>query len=143
MKNKNIHKDFHGALSVGFEYLVKRFGKKSLEEFLEICGRNMYSKLIKKVKREGLCAIEKYWNDIFSLEGAKFKIKRRKKEIVLNVIECPAISHMKKAGYPVYRDFCIQCRVINRVIAEETGLKSEVSSDRTKGRCTQIFKEVK
>ncbi|MCM8820829.1 MAG: hypothetical protein NC932_02630 [Candidatus Omnitrophica bacterium] len=137
---EKIHKDFHGALSVGFEYLVKRFGKKSLEEFLEVCGRTMYRGLINKIKKEGLIAIEKYWDKIFSLEQAKFKIERKEREVVLKVIECPAISHMRKVGYPVYKDFCIQCRVINRVIARETGLVSEVSCQQKTGRCIQIFR---
>ncbi|MCM8762291.1 MAG: hypothetical protein NC905_00950 [Candidatus Omnitrophica bacterium] len=138
---EKIHKDFHGALSVGFEYLAKKFGKKSLEEFLGVCARSIYKELIKKIKKEGLIAIEKYWNEIFSLEGAKFKIERKKGELILKITECPAISHIVKVGYPVYDDFCIQCRVINRVIAEETGLKSEISSDQKKGRCIQKFKK--
>ncbi|MCX8082663.1 MAG: hypothetical protein N3D17_04640 [bacterium] len=141
MEREQIHKDFHGALSTGFEYLKKRFGKKTLEEFLEVCGRNMYRDLIKKIKKEGLHPIEKYWNAIFSLEGAKFKIERKSNEVVLKVTECPAISYIRKAGYSIYSDFCIQCRVINRVIAEETGFVSEVVSEQNKCRCIQKFKE--
>ena len=137
---ENIHKDFHGALSTGFKYLSEKYGKGVLEEFLKICGKNMYGWLIKKIKREGLLAIERYWNEIFSLEGADFEIDKRKDGIILRVLECPAIIHMKKAGYDIYNDFCVQCRVINEIIAEETGFKSAVSYDQQKGRCVQKFK---
>ena len=139
--SENIHKDFHGALSTGFKYLAEKYGKGTLDEFLKVCGKNMYSGLIKKIKREGIPAIERYWDEIFSIEGADFEIDKRKDEIILRVLECPAIIHMKKAGYDVYNDFCMQCRVINKVIAEETGFKSAVSYDCTKGRCIQKFKK--
>lgn len=136
-----IHRDFHGALSVGFQYLAEKYGKDSLEEYLRICGENMYRELAEAIKKEGLSVLEKYWQRIFSLEGAEFKIERKgDEEIKLSVSRCPALSHMKKTGYPVYRDFCLQCRVINGVLAEKAGLKSEVNSKQGKERCIQTFK---
>lgn len=137
---KLIHKDFHGALSAGFEFLSEKYGKEKLEEFLKICGKNMYKKLIKEIKKRGLKAIEEYWNEIFTIEDAKFKIEKDKnKRIKLIVLECPALSHMEKKGYKIYNDFCIQCRVINQVIAKETNLISEVKANQEKRSCEQIF----
>jgi len=50
MKNKlkNIHKDFHGALSCGFEYLQEKHGRKALNEYLHKAGENIYKDLIEK-----------------------------------------------------------------------------------------------
>ena len=73
---KVIHKDFHGALSCGFEYLDKNFGRKVLKEYLKQTGENIYKKLIENIKKDGLIALEKYWNYIFTIEEGKFKIKR-------------------------------------------------------------------
>lgn len=136
-----IHKDFHGALSTGFQYLAEKYGRGDLEEYLKICGENMYGELAESVRKEGLSALEEYWKRIFSLEEAEFEIQKNgNKEIKLVVKRCPALNHMKKAGYPVYEDFCLQCRVINKVLAEKTGLKSKVKSEQDKERCMQIFK---
>ena len=135
-----IHKDFHGALSAGFQYLAERYGQGDLEEYLELCAQNIYGRLAEEIKKDGLQALEKYWQEIFSLEEAKFRIKREQSEIKLIVAECPALVHIKQAGYPVYKDFCAQCRIINSVIARMTGLESTVKSDQTRARCTQTFK---
>jgi len=139
---KKIHKDFHGALSVGFQFLDEKYGKKALREYLIQVGENVYGKLIKKIKKNGLVELEKYWKEIFEEEEGEFKIKRNgNRKIILEVEKCPAISHMKKMKYPVYNDFCVQCKVINEVIAEKTGYIPEIKYDVKKGKCRQeIFK---
>lgn len=142
MKEK-VHKDFHGALSASFEFLSKRYGKEKLKKFLEICGKNIYKELINEIKENGLPAIEKYWEKIFKIEEAKFKIERDKDKIKLIIIECPALKHMEKVGYKIYGDFCIQCKVINKTIAKETGLISITKTDQNKKKCEQIFKKDK
>jgi len=85
MKEK-IHKDFHGALSVGFEFLDKNYGKKAVEEYLKQVAENVYGWLIKKIKKNGLSELERYWSEIFSEEEGEFEIKRKdNEEIVLKV----------------------------------------------------------
>ena len=137
---EKIHKDFHGALSVGFEFLAKKYGKETLDEYLKEAGRNIYKELIEKIKNEGLKALEKYWQNIFTLEKGDFKIEMKDdEEIILKVKKCPALEHMRKMNYSIYKDFCRQCKIINEVIAEETGLASEVISNQEKGSCIQKF----
>jgi len=138
---KKIHKDFHGALSVGFKFLDERYGKEILKEYLIQVAENLYRGLINKIKRNGLGELEKYWKEIFTEEGGKFKIKRDKDKITLEVEKCPAISHMKEKKYSIHNDFCLQCKVINEVIAEKTGYIFKIDYDVKKGKCRQeIFK---
>ena len=135
---KNIHKDFHGALSCGFEYLQEKHGRKALNKYLFQAGENIYKDLIKKIKKRGLSALEEYWNYIFDLEEADFKIKRKNnEEIVLKVIRCPTLDHMRKMKYKIYKDFCRQCKIINYVIAQKTGFESKVISHQNKNSCIQ------
>jgi len=141
---KKIHKDFHGALSTGFLFLDKNYGKKVLEEYLVRIAENIYKNLIREIKKNGLIELEKYWNEIFKEEEGKFDVEREKnKRIKLKVKECPAISHMKKTGYKIYDDFCIQCKIINEVIAENTGYISEIKYDVKNGKCIQIIRSKK
>ena len=133
-----IHKDFHGALSCGFEFLAERYGEDILDEYLKDTCRTIYGELIERIKKEGLISLEEYWNHIFTLEEGWFEIRRKdNKEIILKVSGCPALEHMRRINYPIYKDFCRQCKIVNEVIAEEAGLKSEVISNQNKGSCTQ------
>lgn len=137
----NIHKDFHGALSAGFKFLSDKYGKDVLEEYLIQIAENIYGGLIKKIKNNGLLEIEKLWNRIFEEEKGEFKIKRKgDKEIILEVKKCPAIHHMKEKNYPIYYDFCVQCKVINTVIAQKAGYIFQINYDVGKGKCKQVIK---
>lgn len=138
-----VHKDFHGALSCAFQFLEEKYSKKTLEEFLERVGENCYRSLINEIKENGLLALEEYWRRIFTLEEGDFEIKRGKDFIILEVKKCPAITHLKEVGYPLYKDFCIQTRIINSIIAIETGLEYSVESDQEKACCTQKFWRLK
>lgn len=138
---KKIHKDFHGALSVGFKFLADKYGEKTLEEYLIQVAENVYGNLIRKIKKDGLVELEKYWREIFTEEEGEFSIKReRNKKVSLEVKKCPAISHMKEKGYLIYKDFCLQCKVINKIISEKTGYTSEINYDVKEGKCNQVIK---
>ncbi|HHV81700.1 MAG: hypothetical protein KBI34_06735 [Dictyoglomi bacterium] len=134
-----VHKDFHGAISCAFQFLDERYGIDVLDEFLEQVGKNCYRELIFKINQDGLLAIEEYWNRIFTLEDGEFKIDRDEDSITLELKRCPAISHLLEVGYPVYRDFCRQTRMINSIIAKETGLEYTVESQQNKACCIQKF----
>lgn len=141
---QKIHKDFHGALSCGFAFVSEKYGRETLKEFLKQAGENIYKELLKKIKKEGLAALEEHWKHIFTIEEGNFKIKRKKndKELILEIKKCPALEHMKKVKYKIYEDFCLQCKVINSVIAEKIGYKSEVISHQDKNSCIQkIWRE--
>lgn len=134
-----VHKDFHGALSCAFQFLEERYGKRILEEFLERVGRNCYISLISKIKADGFLALEDYWKRIFTLEDGDFEIERGEDLIILRVKRCPAITHLRRVGYPIYKDFCIQTRIINGIVANETGLGYSVESNQEEAYCIQKF----
>lgn len=134
-----VHKDFHGALSCAFQFLDERYGKEVLEKFLRRVGKNCYKDLISSIPREGFSALEKYWKGIFTLEEGEFDIKVGENFIVLEVKKCPALSHLRETGYPIYRDFCYQTEVINSVIAEEANLGFKVEGYQNEACCIQRF----
>jgi hypothetical protein len=133
-----VHMDFHGGLSCGLQFLDEKHGEKTLKEYLRQAGGNLYRDLITKIKREGLSALEEHWQHIFTIERGGFEITREDdKEITLKVKKCPALTHMKKMKYPIYRNFCLQCRIINETIAKSTHLKSGFTSNQGKNSCIQ------
>lgn len=134
-----IHKDFHGALSCAFQFLEENYGKDALKKFLIRVAQNCYRDLISSINREGLPALERYWRKIFTLEDGKFELRISEDSIILEVKECPALSHLKRTGYPIYKDFCSQTEIINSVIAKETGFYCSIEKDQDRAYCIQKF----
>lgn len=134
-----IHKDFHGAISCAFQFLEEKYGKEVLARFLNHVGKNCYRKLIDNINNNGLLALEEYWRRIFTLEEGEFEITLKEDSITLEVKKCPALSHLKATGYPIYKDFCLQTEVINNTIAGETDLYCSVERYQDKAYCIQKF----
>ena len=136
---KNIHKDFHGAFSNALDYLKDNFGREVMESYLKRMAKNVYSPLIKKLKKKGLKVLEEHWREIFDLENGKCTISYRNSKLILLVKECPAISHMLKKEYKLSDSFCESTRIVNETICKEAGYKCSLKLGPKKGTCEQRF----
>lgn len=56
--NEYLHKDFHGALSAGIEYLQKNYGTQAVRDYLRQFALAFYSPLKKALGKRGLVAIK-------------------------------------------------------------------------------------
>jgi hypothetical protein len=135
----NVHKDFHGALSYGIQFLVDNYGMDGLKKYLRGLAKSVYAPLAKDLKEDGLCAIRKHYEDIFTLEGGKFEFREEDDTLVFDVKECPAIAHMKAQGYEISPHFCEHTRILNEAICNEAGYSSSVDYNQEEGRCVQRF----
>ncbi|MBI2441374.1 MAG: hypothetical protein HYV35_08395 [Lentisphaerae bacterium] len=139
MAKKYLHKDFHGALSYGLEFLARRYGRRALDEYLRAATKVIYRDLIAQIRRRGLKALAEYWRKMYSTEGAVFKLNEAPGALELTIAQCPALKHMRKAGYKIYADFCRQTKIVNAEIAALTGYQSKVVANQKKARCRQRF----
>jgi len=138
--NKYLHKDFHGALSCGIEYLRKHYGAAVVARYLKTFTKSYYAPLRQQIKKEGLKAIKKYFQKIYKNEGGMVEFKESKDKLIINVKKCPAISHMKSKKYSVSPLFCETTRIMNEAICEGAFIDSKlVKHDINRGRCLQIF----
>ncbi|MCK5862939.1 MAG: hypothetical protein KAH38_10660 [Candidatus Hydrogenedentes bacterium] len=135
----NVHKDFHGALSYGIQFILDEYGMTGLEKYLQGLADTVYAPLVKKLKTEGLDALRDHWQEIFTVEGGEFELHEEKKELVLTVLSCPAITHMKAQGYPISPQFCEHTRILNEAICAGTGYTCSVESNQDAGCCVQRF----
>jgi hypothetical protein len=135
----NVHKDFHGALSYGIQFLVDNYGMDGLKKYLRGLAKSVYAPLAKDLKADGLGAIRKHYEDIFTLEGGKFEFREEDDTLVFDVKECPAIAHMKAQGYEISPHFCEHTRILNEAICNEAGYSSSVDYNQEEGRCVQRF----
>ena len=139
--NDYLHKDFHGALSVGLEYLEQRFGPEGVREYLHRFAAAFYAPLKADLIARGLPALKEHFERIYAAEGATFSIECSAGELVLRVEECPAVSHMRRHGYPVASLFYETIRTVNAAICDGTPFSAELAEyDPETGRSVQVFR---
>ena len=138
--NVYLHKDFHGALSAGIEYLHRRYGKEAVRQYLRQFASNFYAPLIKEVKKRGLVALKEHFEKMYKIEKGKCRITFSEDELRIEVKACPAVTHMRKQGYRVARLFSETTRTVNEAICKGTPFASELLSyDEETGQGIQRF----
>ena len=142
-EHEYLHKDFHGALCEGIRYLDETYGEAATEKYLRQVGRSYYGPLSQQLRTEGLAALEKHWQEVFSKEGGKFNLTYQEGVLVLTVQECPAIAHLKKINQLVTERFCETTVVVNETICGEAGYACSCQYEPGKGKCVQKFWKVK
>jgi hypothetical protein len=137
----NVHKDFHGALSFGLDFLEQRFGKTDREAFLRELAGTVYAPLVTDLKERGLPALADHWRRIFDLEEGIYKLRMEKDELILEVERCPALAHMRERGYRIADHFCETTRLVNAAVCAAAGYEAVVRYDQAAGHCEQRFRK--
>ena len=138
--NVYLHKDFHGALSVGLEYLENNYGEREVCEFLHRFATRFYAPLTESVNRRGLIALKEHFAKLYDIEGGNVQITFSEDELTIEVDACPAVTHMREQGYTVARLFGETTRTVNEAICESTPFAAElVEYDAQTGRGIQRF----
>jgi hypothetical protein len=138
--NQYLHKDFHGSLSVGIEYLRKNYGDDAVREYLREFAGEFYAPLKADLKAKGLVALKEYFEKMYKTEGGEIETSFSKDEFILKVHACPAVMHMRKNNYPVSPLFYETSKTVNETICEGTDFAAElVEYDEATGRSIQRF----
>ena len=140
--NKYLHRDFHGILNLGIEYLQEQYGKESVIEYLQEYTKVFHKPLIDDIKASGLGAIERYFTKIFDIEEVSpdLSFEHGTDELTVIIAKCPAISHMSKTNIAPAEMFIETTRTISQTLADESGLSYElISYDEQTGASKQKF----
>ncbi len=138
--NEYLHKDFHGALSAGIEYLHTSFGEESVREYLRQFTLHYYAPLIDDLRERGLAAFREHFERMYALEGAEIQCAYSDDELIIRVASCPAVTHMRRNGYPVARLFSETVRTVNESLCEGTPFAAElIEYDTETGKSVQRF----
>ena len=138
--NVYLHKDFHGALSTGIEYLDQQYGPEAVRAYLRQFSSTFYAPLTQALQERGLSALQEHFERIYRLEGGKIQIAFSEDEMILEVEACPAVTHMRQHGYPVARLFYETTKTVDEAICEDTPFLSELLRyDEQTGRSTVRF----
>ena len=137
--NEYLHKDFHGALCYGIKYLDDNYGPEAVTEYLKQVGRTYFAPLSEAMKKKGLSALEEHLQNIFTKEAGKFNLRYEDGTLILEVAECPAITHLKKIGQLFTERYCETTVVVNETICAEAGYSCSCQYEPGKAKCVQKF----
>ena len=138
--NEYLHKDFHGALSAGLEYLHQHYGPESVREYLRQFTAAYYAPLIAKLKESGLPALKEHFENIYRIEGEEIETTLTENELVITIKSCPAVKHMKENNYPVARLFHETSGTVNETLCEGTPFAADmIEYEEATGRSIQRF----
>lgn len=135
----NVHKDFHGALSYGLQFLDESYGAEGLHAFLTSLADTVYKPLCEDLRKRGLAALQDHWKTVFDLEGGGYEIHMEDGALALTVKRCPAITHMQEQGYAIANHFCEHTRIVNEAVCAAAGYACSVEHDQDAGSCVQRF----
>ncbi len=138
--NAYLHKDFHGALSCGIEYLHEHFGEDVVRRYLREFALSFYAPLREAVRSRGLAPLHDHFAEVYRREGGEAAFELSPDELIVRVPFCPAVRHMRAAGYPVARLFHETTRVVNEALCEGTAFQAELLEyEGETGRSVQRF----
>ena len=138
--NVYLHKDFHGALSNGIDYLDRHYGEEAVREYLRDFVNAFYLPLKDAIRTRGLVALKEHFEKVYETEDAEVAIALSDDELIVRVAQCPAVIHMRDHGYPVARLWSETTRTVNEALCEGTEFAVElVEYDPETGRSVQRF----
>ncbi len=142
--NPYLHKDFHGALSSGIDFVADRFGEQAVCDYLHQFATVFYAPLKEQLKQRGLEALKEHIENCYRIEEGRVEIDLSENEMIVRVAACPAVMHMRENGFKVSPFFVETTRTVNEAICEGTGFAAElVGYDKETGRSVQRFVRVK
>ena len=138
--NVYLHKDFHGALSDGLIYLEQRYGGEAVREYLRQFASAFYAPLTQAIRERGLAALQEHIERTYALEGGEVRITRSDDEMWLEVVSCPAVRHLREAGYAVAPLFGETSKTVYETICAGTPFECQwLDYDETTGRAALRF----
>jgi predicted ArsR family transcriptional regulator len=133
-----LHKDFHGALAFAIKYLDETYGPQAVTEYLLQVADHCYAPLTEQLKERGLAALEDHF-EIYKREQGRFTVRYDHETLILEIHECPAISHLKKNGQLFSERYCESTAVVMDGICRNAGYRSSCTFEPGQGRCLQKF----
>ncbi len=138
--NVYLHKDFHGGLSAGLEYVRLRYGEQAVRDYLRQFALAWYAPLTKALREKGLPALREHYDHIFKLEGGEVHFTESPDELLIEVLLNPAVAHMKANGYAISPLFNETVATVGKTICESTPYAMEMLRyEAETGRYTQRF----
>lgn len=138
--NVYLHKDFHGALSNGIEYIHEKYGAEAVRDYLRQFADAFYAPLKADLTHRGLVALKEHYEKVFKAEGGRARFALSDRELRIEVEMNPAVQHMRAQGYPVAKLYSETIRTVGEALCAGTPYTAELTAyDESSGRYTHRF----
>jgi len=138
--NVYLHKDFHGALSNGIQFIHEKYGAEAVREYLRQFVAAFYAPLKSEIKRRGLAALKDHFEKMYRTEGGVIHLTCSADELRLEVEACPAVTHMRQHGYKIAELFYETTKTVNEALCAGTPFAAElIRYDEADGHSIQRF----
>jgi len=124
--NEYLHKDFHGAMSNGIQFIHEKYGAEAVRAYLRQFVEAYYAPLKSEIKRCGLAALKDHFEKIYRLEGGVFHLSCSDDELRLEVEACPAVTHMRRHGQKIAELFYETTKTVNEALCAGTPFAAEL-----------------
>jgi hypothetical protein len=130
--------DFYFAINATFRFIGRRLGEEGLRRYWKQLGEEYMAPVWKAWRRDGLDGIASYWRAFFLAEpGGDVRVLRNFDSVVLEVMACPAIHHLRAHNREITPNFCQHCYFMSEAAAQRAGYTVRVAGGN--GACRQTF----
>ena len=123
-----FHRDFHSSMNMGIDFVAKEHGEDALRDYLIMYTLDVYKPTLEAMKEDVLGAIEEKIRSTYKFEKSEdaLTIKNDGNKLLVEVLYCPAVKHLKKTGREVSKWFSATTEVVMETLAKEGGIKFEM-----------------
>ena len=125
-EDNELHRDFHGTTNTTLNYIAEHYGVDALKMILRKTGRDVYKSIHDKLANGDASELIEHLNWFFYREQGRYQLTVSGDEITFEVLECPAIRHLRKLGLEPSPHICLQTSEVNAGMCEGTPWVSEV-----------------
>lgn len=118
--NPYFHRDFHGVLSAGLDYLERQYGVEAVLAFLRRFVHQYHAPLRAALVAEGLRPLREYLERIYLLEGAEFTWDELPESLTITLSGHPALAYLRQNGYAIAPSFLETTRYLYEALCEDT-----------------------
>lgn len=118
--NEYLHKDFHISMNVGLEFVRENYGQEGVEEYLKTFSKRYYAPLTQGLNRQGLSILRDYFQNIYEIEKADYRIEFNEDLMMVYIQECPALKHFMKMKVTPSSLYILTTLTVYKTICEET-----------------------
>ena len=142
LRKQSISPFFHGILDMEIDYLGRTYGEKALHGMFRQVAKEVYAPLIRGIRTNGLSALARHIDEIMELEGGRHTSTLDESRLTVTVSRDPALAYLEQSGGQMSGGFGrIANKLVNEVIAEESGYGFSMTSGEKDGQYTQVWEK--
>ena len=97
-ESNELHRDFHGSANLAIHYLAENYGVEAAKGVLRKTGREVYKSIHDKLAAGDDSELVEHLSWFANREGARYRLEVAPGEVVFEMLECPAIRHLRQLG---------------------------------------------